>query len=196
MRCLLVIACLVPAFVHAGIETPPTREPAWELSLETAQMIGVKNPNDYYFFTQMLNVAWQPFGTLEWGWFRVRPQLMATGFAIAILSGPESYYFGLGPQLRLIFPIGDSRWSLYANGGGGIGWADANESDKFDRGLGQDLTFILLTAVGVRYAINDRWSVWAGGMWHHLSNNDLSEPDKRNTGLDAFGVVLGGGFSF
>ena len=77
-----------------------------------------------------------------------------------------------------------------------MGIADANEADKDDLGLGQDFTFILLAAAGVRYAINDQWSAWLGGMWHHLSNNDLSEPDKRNIGLDEFGVVLGAGYSF
>jgi opacity protein-like surface antigen len=121
---------------------------------------------------------------------------MGTFFAAAILSGPESYYFGGGLQLRLIIPLGDSRFSLYANSGGGMGIADANEADRDDLGLGQDFTFILLAAAGVRYKINDQWSAWLGGMWHHLSNNDLSEPDKHNTGLDEFGVVLGAGYSF
>jgi hypothetical protein len=68
---------------------------------------------------------------------------------------------------------------------------DAREADKTDRGLGQTHAF---AAAGVR-AISDQWSAWLG-MWHHLSNNDLSEPDKRNIGLDEFGVVLGAGYSF
>ena len=174
----------------------PARYRHWEVSLETAQMVGVDNRNRYYFSTQMLNLAWEPFRPLRLGPIRLRHQLMGTFFAAAILSGPESYYFGGGLQLRLIVPLGDSRFSLYGNSGGGMGIADANEADKDDLGLGQDFTFILLAAAGVRYAINDQWSAWLGGMWHHLSNNDLSEPDKRNTGLDEFGVVLGAGYSF
>jgi Lipid A 3-O-deacylase (PagL) len=168
----------------------------WELSLESAQMVGADNRNRYYFSTQMLNLAWEPFPPLRLGPVRLRHQLMGTFFAAAILSRPESYYFGGGLQLRLIIPLGDTRFSLYANSGGGMGVADANEADKDDLGLGQDFTFILLAAAGLRYAISDRWSAWLGGMWHHLSNNDLSEPDKRNTGLDEFGVVLGAGYSF
>ncbi len=174
----------------------PAKYRHWEVSLETAQMVGVDNRNRYYFSTQMLNLAWEPFRPLRLGPVRLRHQLMGTFFAAAILSGPESYYFGGGLQLRLIIPLGDSRFSLYANSGGGMGIADANEADRGDLGLGQDFTFILLAAAGVRYAINDQWSAWLGGMWHHLSNNDLSEPDKRNTGLDEFGVVLGAGYSF
>ena len=168
----------------------------WELSLETAQMVGVDNRNHYYFSTQMLNLAWEPFQPLRLGPVRLRHQLMGTFFAAAILSGPESYYLGGGLQLRLIIPLGDTRFSLYGNSGGGMGVADANEADKADLGLGQDFTFILLAAAGVRYAISDQWSAWLGGMWHHLSNNDLSEPEKRNAGLDEFGVVLGAGYSF
>jgi Lipid A 3-O-deacylase (PagL) len=206
MRILLsVIACFLLLATHALAGEAPSEDTAadlagkrryWELSLETAQMIGVDNRNRYYFSTQMLNLAWEPFRPLRVGPVQLRHQLMGTFFAAAILSGPESYYFGGGLQLRLIIPLGDTRFSLYANSGGGMGIADANEADKDDLGLGQDFTFIVLAAAGVRYAISHQWSVWLGGMWHHLSNNDLSEPDKRNSGLDEFGVVLGGGYSF
>ncbi len=197
-KALVFLAILTsPLAARPVADEPAVEKPTrWEVSLETAQMIGLRNPNNYYFSTQMLNLAWEPFSSIRVGGIPVRVQLLATFFASAILSGPESYYLGGGPQLRVIVPLGESRWSIYANGGGGFGAADANEADKLDRGLGQDFTFLLLAAGGVRYAVNDRWTIWLGGMWHHLSNNDLSEPDKRNTGLDAVGVVLGGGFAF
>lgn len=199
IACLMLLATPVVAGDASSEGTAVNRtvnQHHWELSLETAQMIGVDNRNRYYFSTQMLNLAWEPFPPLRLGPVRLRHQLIGTFFAAAILSGPESYYFGGGLQLRLIIPLGDTRFSLYANSGGGMGFADANEADKDDLGLGQDFTFIVLAAAGVRYAISDQWSVWLGGMWHHLSNNDLSEPDKRNIGLDEFGVVLGAGYSF
>jgi hypothetical protein len=199
IACLVLLATSVVAGDTSSEGTAINRrvkQPHWELSLETAQMIGVDNPHHYYFSTQMLNLAWEPFPPLRVGPLRLRHQLMGTFFAAAIFSGPESYYFGGGLQLRLIIPLGDTRFSLYANGGGGMGLADANEADKDDLGLGQDFTFIVLAAAGVRYAISGEWSVWLGGMWHHLSNNDLSEPNKRNIGLDEFGVVLGTGYSF
>ena len=202
-RMRILLACLLLATRALGGEASSeesdgdrTVKHRWEFSLETAQMVGADNRNHYYFSTQMLNLAWEPFRPLRLGPVRLRHQIVGTFFAAAILSGPESYYFGGGLQLRLIIPLGDTRLSLYANSGGGMGIADANEADKTDLGLGQDFTFILLAAAGVRYAISDQWSAWLGGMWHHLSNNDLSEPDKRNTGLDEFGVVLGAGYSF
>lgn len=183
------------SFDEATIETHPRKQ--WEVLVETAQMINADgNPNRYYFSTQMISLAYEPFRPLEIGPVRVRTQFLSTFFVAAILRGPESYYLGWGPQVRFIFPLGDSRWSFFGGGGGGFGFADANEDAKNDHGLGQDFTFILLGNAGFRYAVTESWSVWVGGMWHHLSNANLSEPNKQNTGPDEYGVLIGTGYAF
>lgn len=169
----------------------------WSVSVETAQMFNIdNNPNRYFFMTQMLSLDYEPFRALALGPVRVRTQVRSTFFASAIFNGPETYYLGWGPQLRLIFPIGNSPWSFFGGGGGGIGYADAHPSDKYDSGLGQCVTFIILANGGIRYEISDRWAVWTGIMWHHLSNANMSEPNKRNTGPDELGLVTGAAFSF
>jgi hypothetical protein len=188
------------ALVQAGsgpviLENDPGHK--WAVSLETAQMFNIdNNPNRYFFLTQMLSLDFEPFRALELGPVRIRTQIRSTFFASAIFNGPESYYLGWGPQLRFIIPIGQSPWSLFLGGGAGLGYADAHPSDKYDKGLGQGFTFIVLASGGVRYDISDRWSAWAGVMWHHLSNGELSQPNKTNIGLDEVGLLTGVAFAF
>lgn len=192
--------CMIVA-VHAGtvdfknVETDSSYK--WAVSVETAQMFNIdNNPNRYFFMTQMVSLDYEPFRALELGPLRMRTQVRSTFFASAIFNGPETYYLGWGPQLRFLFPLGNSPWSLFMGGGGGLGYADAHPSDKNDHGLGEGFTFIILASGGIRYDISDRWSVWTGMMWHHLSNANLSEPNKTNIGPDEIGLVTGGAFAF
>jgi len=195
--------CIVtPVFAGSGALTPKEAvdsggRRSWAVSLETAQMFNIdNNPNRYFFLTQMLSLDYEPFRALEWGPVRMHTQVRSTFFASAIFNGPETYYLGWGPQLRFLFPLGNSPWSFFMGGGGGLGYADAHPSDKDDKGLGQGFTFILLASGGIRYDFSDRWSVWSGVMWHHLSNANMSEPNKANIGPDEFGVVTGAAFAF
>jgi len=201
---ILAAVAVFSAFTIARAGTPapvectePDVRHKWAVSLESAQMFNFdNNPNRYFFLTQMLSLDFEPFRALELGPVRIRTQVRSTFFAAAIFNGPESYYLGWGPQLRFIMPIGNSPWSLFAGGGAGMGYADANSADKYDKGLGQQFTFILLASAGIRYDISDRWAVWTGAMWHHLSNANMSEPDKENIGPDEIGIVTGAAFSF
>ena len=167
-------------------ETP--RDRRWEITLETAGVFGVRNPNNYVIAPQLLSLAWQPFPQWQIGPVRIRGQVLATFLGEAILQGPESYFLGGALRVRLIFPLGTSRWALYADGGAGMGGID---SDDTPRGQGEDFAFCLLASGGVRFSISSAWSVWAGFLWQHLSNADLSEPRRRNTALDSLGPVAG-----
>jgi hypothetical protein len=181
----------------APLVVEPTPRHQWSVSLETAQTFNIDhNPNRYIFLLQMVSLDWEPFAPLDWGPVRFRGQLRSTFFASAILQGPESVYLGWGPQARIFVSLGDSPFSWFAGGGAGMGWADASPSNKEDKGLGQQFTFILLASTGVRYEISDRWAVWAGFIWHHLSNGNASEPNKENIGPDEIGVISGISVSF
>ena len=169
------------------------RDGRWEIALETAGIFGVPNPNHYVIAPQLLSLAWQPFPQWRIGPVRVRGQILATFLGEAILHGPETYFLGGALRFRLIFPLGTSRWSLYADGGGGMGGVD---SDDTPFGQGEDFAFCLLASGGVRFSISNTWSLWAGFLWQHLSNADLSEPRRRNTGLDSLGPVAGVSYGF
>ncbi len=198
---ILLFAAASPALaggrdVSAPPELAKLHRNIWEISVETAQTIGADNASDDYFSTQFVSFAIEPFRPLTLGPVKVRTQLINSLVVSAILSGPDSYYLGWAPQLRAIVPLGESRWSLYGTFGAGMGVADANENDPYDSGLGQRFTFLLMANAGLRCAISDSWSVWAGGMWMHLSNANQSEPNKQNIGIDSFGPVVGLGWAF
>jgi Lipid A 3-O-deacylase (PagL) len=170
-----------------------SRDSRWEITLETAGLFGVRNPNNYVIAPQLLSLAWQPFSQWQIGPVRIRGQILATFLGEAILQGPESYFLGGALRFRLIFPLGTSRWALYADGGGGMGAVD---SDDTPFGQGEDFAFCLLASGGVRFSISNAWSVWAGFLWQHLSNAELSEPRRRNTALDSLGPVVGVSYGF
>ncbi len=68
--------------------------------------------------------------------------------------------------------------------------------DSDDTPFGQGEDFCLLASGGRQSALSDVWSVWAGFLWQHLSNADLSEPRHRNTGLDSIGPIVGVSYAF
>ncbi len=107
-------------------EKPSDRR--WEITLETAGLFGVRNPNNYVIAPQLLSLAWQPFPQWQIGPVRIRGQILATFVGEAILHGPESYFLGGALRARLIFPLGTSPWSLYADGGGGMGAVDSDDT--------------------------------------------------------------------
>lgn len=182
--------------LSAPVDLAKPHRKIFEISVETAQTIGADNASDDYFSTQFISFAIEPFRPLVLGPVRLRAQLINSFVVSAILSGPDSYYLGWAPQLRAIVPLGESRCSLYGTFGAGLGVADANENDPHDSGLGQRFTYLLMANAGLRYSISDSWSVWAGGMWMHLSNANQSEPRKQNIGIDSFGPVVGLGWAF
>ncbi|HEY5814171.1 MAG TPA: acyloxyacyl hydrolase [Terrimicrobiaceae bacterium] len=174
-------------------EEKVSKERRWEVSLETAGLFGLRNPNNYVIAPQFLSLAWQPFPQWKLGPVRLKGQILLTLVGEPIVQGPESYFLGGALRVRLIFPIGNSRWSFYADGGGGMGGID---SDDTPFGQGQDFAFCLLASGGVRFAVTNAWSVWVGFLWQHLSNAELSEPRRRNTGLDAIGPIGGVSYQF
>lgn len=199
---VLVMMVAVPVVCRAASDSPValTREPdahkMWEVSIETAQTIGADNSKDNYFATQFVSLGFEPFRPLTLGPVRLRGQLINSFIASAILDGPDQYFLGWAPQIRVIAPLADTRWSIYGTFGAGMGTAHADQSATNDGGLGQDFNFLLMANSGLRYAITESWSVWAGGMWLHLSNAGQSEPRKKNIGADSFGIVIGGGWAF
>ncbi|MEX1044842.1 MAG: acyloxyacyl hydrolase [Chthoniobacterales bacterium] len=195
----LLFACSAGAPLHAGEqEIPVAVEPrhVWELSAETLQTVGVDDSGNDYFATQFISVTVEPFRPLVAGPVTMRLQLVNSFVVSAILDGPDHYFLGWAPGLRVILPLGASGWSLYGNFAAGLGAADADAGDPDDRGFGQSFNYLLSASAGVRRALSPSWSVWAGGAWLHLSNGNMSEPRKENIGVDSFGVVVGAGWAF
>lgn len=201
LPCLLLLAVVAPgprcaAGTAAVFHAAPEPRRLWEISAETLQTVGVDDSRNDYFATQFISFAVEPFRPLVVGPVKVRWQLVNSFVVSAIVDGPDSYFLGWAPALRAIFPLGDSRWSLYGNFTAGLGVADADEGRRDDGGLGQRFNYLLSGSAGLRYAFSPSWSLWVGGAWLHLSNGNMSEPRKENIGVDSFGAVAGAGWAF
>lgn len=156
----------------------------WYLSLASAQLFGVGNVLDYYLAPQHLRLRWQPFEIAQWGSYHVAFPVRIEGEALAVLIGPEHLWVGgsLGCDMVLWRP--GSRWAYWANIGVGAG---AIDSQGVPHGQGQDLTFTYMGSTGISYQLSDRTAISLGFFFEHLSNANLSEPERPNVGLDAIG---------
>ena len=196
LGCLIAALFLPGLLLRAGparCEFPETA-PRWSFEVQTAQLFGVNNPEDYYLSAQYLTLVYR-FDRAPWsvaGIF-LTPELALSAVGEAVLHGPENHYFGGALRTRAIFARPASKWSVYLEVGAGAGAIDSTGTRY---GQGQDFTFNILAGAGLRYALTERCTVGLGVHYQHLSNADLSEPETRNTGLDAFGPSLTAGFAF
>lgn len=109
-----------------------------------------------------------------------------------IVEGPESWFVGAisGPSLEWWAPSG--RTALLLSAGGGVGLLDSR-GNEVEGAQGQDFNLTWYGMAGVEHRLGDRWSLM-GGLWYqHISNGGMSEP---NPGIDAFGPMIGVGWSF
>lgn len=202
MRCSLLILMLVCASaLRAGMPSVIPMESAKQsklsVSFEEAWLKEYDgNKNSYSYLSSLLSVDWEPWKPFVILGQPIRWQWRSTFVADAIFNGPETVYLGWAPQVRWIAPIGKSPFSLFAGGGAGPGWANANEGNVNDGGLGQPFTFIILGSGGLRWQIDSHWSAWIGVAYQHLSNAGMSGNIKPNTGLDSLGAMTGVALGF
>lgn len=166
----------------------------WSVEVQTAQIFGLNNPNDYLLAAQYLSLVYRA-DEIAWRFesFELTPEFLLSAVGQAVLRGPENHYFGGALRGRLVLSRPASKWSCYLESGAGAGAIDSTGPPS---GLGQDFTFNLLLGGGVRYAFAERCTVGIGVLYQHLSNADLSEPDTPNVGLDAVGPSLTVGIAF
>jgi Lipid A 3-O-deacylase (PagL) len=166
--------------------------PRFQIAVESAHLFGAINPPQSYQIGAEFLTARVRWGVLDRAdWLRGYNQFYFSGIAEPIFKGIENHYFGLNFGLRYNFvPVG-SRLVPYVSGGLGLGWIDSHP--KIPGGQGQDFTFNILSAAGVAYTIDDRWSVNAGVLYQHLSNGGQTNP---NPSLNLFGPQVGVTCSF
>lgn len=195
----LLVLCAIRPVLAGDAATPASREinpvspPAFEISVESAYLLGIfGNPHSYELNANFLTarVRWGDF-TERPGLFRGYNQVYFSAEAQPILRGVENHYFGINLGLRYNFGRAGSRLTPYFSGGVGLGFIDSN-SDNFGS-QGQDFTFNILTAAGVSYKFNDRLSGQMGLLYEHFSNAGQTNP---NPSLNLLGPQLGFTFSF
>ncbi len=168
----------------AAAELNPHR---FELALESGYLFGVINPPQTYQIGAEFLTARVRWGVLDrTDWLRGYNQSYVSAIAEPIFKGIENHYFGLNFGVRYNFVPPGSRLVPYVSGGLGLGWIDSHP--EVPGGQGQDFTFNILSAAGLAYTIDDRWTVNAGVLYQHLSNGGQTDP---NPSLNLLGPQVG-----
>ena len=119
-------------------------------------------------------------------------ELMAEIFGGGIFEGPGNVLAGSTLIFRYNFVQPQARLIPYLQIGAGGVYTDIGEEES--RGLiSLPVEFNLQAITGVRYMLNDRWSVVVEAAYRHVSNAEIKKP---NFGLDNIGGNVGFGFSF
>lgn len=109
-----------------------------------------------------------------------------------IYQGPGTYYGGITALIRYNFVPPDSKWMPYIQAGVGIVHTNAYKDNSQDA-IGQAIEFTPQASLGFRYFFKEKWSVDFEGIFHHISNANLSD---RNVGLNSFGGFIGVSYLF
>ena len=195
------------AMAHAGTEQPVPQVPAWEPGDSfTRGAKEFQNVTGAFFFfdtTQnerpavdfaidsvrlgiMLNDPQGP------GFLAGNFELLGEAFAGGIFDGPGNVMAGSNLIFRYNFIQPRARIIPYMQIGAGIVYTDISESES--RGLvSLPVEFDLQGITGLRFMLNQRWSVLVEGGYRHISNATIKLP---NYGIDSVGGNLGFGFSF
>ncbi len=157
----------------AAAELNPHR---FELALESGYLFGVINPPQTYQIGAEFLTARVRWGVLDrTDWLRGYNQFYVSAIAEPIFKGIENHYFGLNFGVRYNFVPPGSRLVPYSH-------------PEVPGGQGQDFTFNILSAAGLAYTIDDRWTVNAGVLYQHLSNGGQTDP---NPSLNLLGPQVG-----
>lgn len=169
---------------------PRYGENVLEVSWMTAPMWGIGNPGDYFYIPQMASIHWQLDDVGNPGWRRGNTEWVTSFFISPIVEGPESRMLGfaMGPRYNFVQP--DSKWVPYVESQVGLLWIDSVDVEEHPGAQGQDFCFTFFVGCGVRYDFNEHWTASAGIVYQHISNGGLSEPERKNSGLDAVGPSL------
>jgi opacity protein-like surface antigen len=165
-----------------------------ELSLQTGAQFDIVHELNYATLPQAISIGWQLDELNEnLGIFSGNTEMQFSGVYSQIVDGPENHWAGFLVGPRYNFVQGDGKWSPYVEAKVGLGFIDAQ---PVPHGQGQDFTFSFTTAAGIRYNFNPEWSMDFALNYQHISNGGLSEPRRKNQGLDIVGprVALTYGF--
>lgn len=117
------------------------------------------------------------------GWRFLRGYLQSSIGVIGadIVQGPEHYYAGLIGGLRYVFVPGDGHWTSYVEFREGAGATDASHVFY---GQQNNLSFMYLLGVGVRFQPDSKRRISLGIVDQHMSDAYLT---KENYGFDSVG---------
>lgn len=156
------------------------QNPFWLLAGQRG-VDNMKNPWSYHLNSYVFGGRYDITNIGGWGFLRGYLQSSVGIIGADILQGPEHHYAGLIGGLRYLFVPGDGTWSPYVEFREGMGATDASHVFY---GQQDDLSFMYLFGVGVRYQSDPRWRLSLGIVDQHMSDAYLT---KVNYGFDSVG---------
>ena len=127
------------------------------------------------------------------GILRGNLQLLAEVFGGVIFAGPGDIVAGGTLFVRYNFVQPNARLVPYLQGGAGIIYSDYAQGRIGGNAISMDVNFNLQATAGLRFNVNERWSLLVEGGYRHISNAGLSDP---NYGIDQVGGSVGVAFGF
>lgn len=205
---LCALLFLSVSAVMAGAPEPPTelvarpssQDPFAKGKLELQDVSGA-----YFFFDTTQNnrpaidyalnslrlgvMLYDPKGP---GFLAGNVELMGEVFAGGIFEGPGEVMAGGTLIFRYNFVQPQARFIPYLQIGAGGVYTNIGEEESHGL-ISLPVEFNLQGIGGVRYMLNDRWSLVLEAAYRHVSNAEIKKP---NYGLDNIGGNVGFGFSF
>jgi hypothetical protein len=141
------------------------------------------------------------FSTLRYGWmlgeygsgfWRGRGEFLIGAFGAPVTQGPGDLLVGGEIIWRHNFLRPGGSIIPYVQIGGGALYNDIHE-DQNQIEVGGPCEFMLHAAAGVRFMLNESWSLNVEGGYRHTSNAAIYD---RNAGLNSLGGTLGFSYLF
>lgn len=114
-----------------------------------------------------------------------------SGAATIIPRGAETRYFAYDMGIRRYFVQRNWRVVPYTEGRLGMGNINAMGPRGVVGAQGQNFTFTVMLGSGLRFNLTQRYSMWAGVGYMHVSNLFLSEPRYHDYGINVYGPMAG-----
>ena len=146
---------------------------------------------DYTLAPFIFSMRWQLSGIHGYKMFRGTWEGSFSGTYTMIPRGPETRYFAYIMGIRRNFV--QTNWKVFPYVEYRLGAGDINAKGPVGAygAQGQDFTFTMIMDSGFRYAISDRYSMFFGASYMHVSNLYLSEPKYLNYGINVYGPMMG-----
>jgi len=139
-----------------------------------------------------LRLGWMYDSPRHSGWLRGNNEFLLELFAGPVTKGQDGYLAGGSLLWRYNFIQPGARLIPYLQLGAGALGNDVFV-DRAQREIGGAFEFDLQADLGLKYLINDRWSLSLEADYRHISNADIY---SRNQGLNSIGGLMQLSYSF
>ena len=119
--------------------------------------------------------------------FRGVGEILVELMAAPVVDGFANVVVGPSLLLRYNFVQPNASIVPYIQGGAGLVYSDGYKTEGQDA-LGQAVEFLLQCQVGLRWMLNDKWSLDFEGGLQHISNANVSD---HNGGINNLGASVG-----